>query len=326
MLYLFYIIYSSLRKFKYILYVIIGWVIALKFTRATEIIVENKDDLSKVISNVNNDSIHELTIRINDVTIELNEKFNVTSSVEKIYFVGKSIESSVLKFTNLIDGIVLTNSLYETNQEIQFVNITLIGHMQFFSCVNLKFENVVLNGAALFDKTYHNLWNAKIINGEEVDDYDDDDDDDEFLNEEEIDDYDEDYDGEFLNERELKNNDEKFLNKRETKNDNEFLNLEKELHVTTTMKNVTYYAYTGDPEFCLNLFGNVIINDSKFYGHSSCAHSIIYYQGNNYTRFTVSNSYFNGMHEIRPLFLVNTSNAIIDSSTFENGYGKGNGG
>lgn len=87
----------------------------------------------------------------------------INNSVEKLYIIGKSKESSVLKF-NDSKGIILNNLLYEANQEIKFVNVTIIGHMELYSIVNVTIEDVILNGSALFDRANKYLWATEEYN------------------------------------------------------------------------------------------------------------------------------------------------------------------
>ncbi|ORX42623.1 hypothetical protein BCR36DRAFT_337130, partial [Piromyces finnis] len=103
--------------------------------------------------------------------------------------------------------------------------------------------------------------------------------------------------------------------------------MEKNLDVTITLKRILYNAYTNTAYRCINLFGNVIIDDSEFYGHSSCVDTILDYNGEYYNYLSISNSYFNGMHSNKCLKIYNSALATIDSCSFENGlanvYGGG---
>jgi len=175
-----------------------------------------------------------------------------------------------LRFNDTNNGIIFNNFFNEQHQEIRFVNLTISGAMELYSIVNVYFEDVVLNGSAIFDKPNGQLWN---VGGGNNDEY-----------------------------------------------------LEKELSVTTTMTRFTYNAFTNRPHYCINIFGNVIINDSKFYGHSTCVNTIIDYRGEDIYKFIVDNSYFNGMYENKCINLFNSANAVISSLIFENGYAIINGG
>eukprot|EP00833_Pecoramyces_ruminatium_P000633 jgi/Orpsp1_1/1174665/evm.model.c7180000050902.1 len=78
---------------------------------------------------------------------------------------------------------------------------------------------------------------------------------------------------------------------------------------------------------CINLYGNVKINNSTFYGNSLCMDSILYYNGENLNSIEIKNSNFNGVYSNNCLN-INNAKSVIENSKFEKGanyIGKGGG-
>lgn len=76
---------------------------------------------------------------------------------------------------------------------------------------------------------------------------------------------------------------------------------------------------------CINLYGNVKINNSTFYGNSLCMDSILYYNGENLNSIEIKNSNFNGVYSNNCLN-INNAKSVIENSKFEKGanyIGKG---
>ncbi|ORX42621.1 hypothetical protein BCR36DRAFT_306403, partial [Piromyces finnis] len=253
------------NKLFHIVYYIIISCLCLDLINTTKVSVNNKNDLINGFSKANNNNLSELIININDVTLDLTENIKVDSSVEKLHIIGKSKEKSVLNFSDIGNGIILTNLLYKTTQEIKFTNLTITGRLEFYSIVNVELEDVIINGSFLFDKSNNYIWDSGSDSS---------------------------YNAEYM---------------------------EKNLDVTITLKRILYNAYTNTAYRCINLFGNVIIDDSEFYGHSSCVDTILDYNGEYYNYLSISNSYFNGMHSNKCLKIYNSALATIDSCSFENG-------
>ncbi|ORX38755.1 hypothetical protein BCR36DRAFT_22831 [Piromyces finnis] len=84
------------------------------------------------------------------------------------------------------------------------------------------------------------------------------------------------------------------------------------------MTRIIFNGLTKSADNCLNLHGNVKIDNSKFYGNSLCDNSIIYYDGGNINNITVSDSYFNGVYSNNCINMINGNFSKINSSTFEN--------
>ena len=89
--------------------------------------------------------------------------------------------------------------------------------------------------------------------------------------------------------------------------------------ITISMLKMIYNAIGYKNEYCIRLIGNVIINDSQFYGDASCGETTIEYYGEDLYTMDVSNIYFNGMYKNNFLILDSASSATFHSSSFENG-------
>ncbi len=72
---------------------------------------------------------------------------------------------------------------------------------------------------------------------------------------------------------------------------------------------------------CINLSGNVKIINSNFYGNSSCQNRLIHFNGLSNYNFEYKESNFYGKYKCPFLSIEYASNAIIESSYFEKGYG-----
>eukprot|EP00833_Pecoramyces_ruminatium_P005720 jgi/Orpsp1_1/1179752/evm.model.c7180000070648.1 len=107
------------------------------------------------------------------------------------------------------------------------------------------------------------------------------------------------------------------LNSKEYNYNREYLN--KNLKMNITMSRIIYNALTLTPYRCINLYGNVVINESNFYGHESCVNAIIQYNGDGINNIDISSSYFNGMYKNECIYIYNSVSASIEFSTFENG-------
>jgi len=84
--------------------------------------------------------------------------------------------------------------------------------------------------------------------------------------------------------------------------------------------------FNSTKDNCIELYGEVIINESSFYGSSSCLDSIINYNGNEYNNFKVTKSYFDGMY-LNSCLSLNFSNFTnIESTNFNRGASNDNGG
>jgi len=92
------------------------------------------------------------------------------------------------------------------------------------------------------------------------------------------------------------------------------------------INNLNFYSETDSNEYCINLFGNVKINNALFYGNPSCKNGIMKYDGENINNIEITNSYFNGEFSNQCLKIVNSLKSYILSSTFRNGASLKNGG
>jgi len=85
-----------------------------------------------------------------------------------------------------------------------------------------------------------------------------------------------------------------------------------------TIKKIIFNGLTDSKISGLNLYGNVVIKDSKFYGNQLFEDSIIYYNGESNYSIKISNSYFNGMYSNNCISMKDGISADINMSTFEN--------
>jgi len=86
------------------------------------------------------------------------------------------------------------------------------------------------------------------------------------------------------------------------------------------INNLTYTPGKESVENCIYLGGNVKINNSSFYGNSSCHNRIIHYYGLEYYRLFVRKSHFDGKYNCALLSIEKASNSLIENTTFINGY------
>lgn len=90
--------------------------------------------------------------------------------------------------------------------------------------------------------------------------------------------------------------------------------------------NLTYNPSYNLKSNCIELYGNVKITNSSFYGSRYCVNSIIYYNGENLNNISISDSNFNGMYENNCLNINDSKSANIVSSIFEKGNANVKGG
>lgn len=232
--------------FHSIIYIII-WNLFLNLINGKSVTVNSEYELIKNLKNLDNNSVDELIINLNDKTFTFSNDITIENSIEKLYITGESKEKSILKFSNLNNGFKVTN-LFRIEQEINFINVTIYGNVQFNNIDNVKFEDVIINGTIDVNKI--------------------------------------------------------------SKND-----------ITITMKKIIYNGLTNSRINCLNLYGNINIDDSKFYGSSLCTNNLLYHNGETLNTVNISNSYFNGMSSNNCIKMIGRVSANINTSTFENCYG-----
>lgn len=85
------------------------------------------------------------------------------------------------------------------------------------------------------------------------------------------------------------------------------------------MNDFTFYSLSSKKSNCINMYGNAKIDNSFFYGSSSCTDRILYYDGENINDINISNSYFNGMYINGCLKITNAIKSNIINSFFEKG-------
>ncbi len=98
------------------------------------------------------------------------------------------------------------------------------------------------------------------------------------------------------------------------KNSNNYVEI-KNLNYTTSEK-----LKLGN---CINLSGNVKIDNSYFYGNSSCENRLLHYNGFGKYTLKLQKSNFDGNYECPFLSIENALNANIETSYFEKGYSSG---
>eukprot|EP00833_Pecoramyces_ruminatium_P003568 jgi/Orpsp1_1/1177600/evm.model.c7180000062083.1 len=89
--------------------------------------------------------------------------------------------------------------------------------------------------------------------------------------------------------------------------------------------NFRYYGLSYDKlnlksNNCINLYGNVFINNSYFNGNSSCTNNILSYDGENINSIKINESYFNGNYIVGCISIIDSIKSEISSSIFENSY------
>eukprot|EP00833_Pecoramyces_ruminatium_P017545 jgi/Orpsp1_1/1191577/evm.model.d7180000087121.1 len=243
------------------MYIII-WFLLLKIINTTTISVKDETELNNGFTKANNKKLSELIIKINENTIELNERIEINCSVKKLKIIGNSKDKSILKFNDYNKRLVFINSNYNSTQEIIFANLTIYGRTELYNVVNVKMEDISIYGSLYID------------NGKSSGEY-----------------YDENY-------------------------------ISKNLDVTITITRLLYMVLYRS----INLIGNVIINDSQFYGHGSSLSHILNYNGEYKNSIGIYNSYINGMHSNGCLSISAAYLATVESTSFENGASSVNGG
>ncbi|OUM60023.1 hypothetical protein PIROE2DRAFT_14317 [Piromyces sp. E2] len=86
------------------------------------------------------------------------------------------------------------------------------------------------------------------------------------------------------------------------------------------IKNSIYKAFSYKTNYCIYLGGNIEINNSKFYGDSSCFKNLFYFNGSNIYNLKLTNSFFSGEYKCSCLYIENGNKIDINSSLFSNGF------
>jgi len=84
------------------------------------------------------------------------------------------------------------------------------------------------------------------------------------------------------------------------------------------MNNINFNCKTSLVYNCMNLCGNVKIENSSFIGHPSCQDSIIHYFGERINSISIKNSFFNGIYKNNCIDINEGDNLNVQSSHFEN--------
>lgn len=107
--------------------------------------VKNENDFLKIISYKNKNT----TINVENI-IDFSSDINIDESLNKISIIGNSQESSILNFINLSEQL----NFNENVQEIELLNITIIG--------NISFNNnkrIIIKGVSVIGYIYSNFEN-----------------------------------------------------------------------------------------------------------------------------------------------------------------------
>jgi len=86
------------------------------------------------------------------------------------------------------------------------------------------------------------------------------------------------------------------------------------------IKNFNYKAAEYSVKNCINLSGNVDIENSKFWGNSYCKNQILKHKGDSKYSFSVKNSYFSGEYQCSLIDIEYEAQSNIIDSLFEKGY------
>jgi len=83
------------------------------------------------------------------------------------------------------------------------------------------------------------------------------------------------------------------------------------------IKNIHYTPNSNPEDICVNLGGNLEIENSKFFGGISCIYRLMKFYGFNKYNISINNSYFSGEYACAILFIDTTNKADIKNSVFE---------
>eukprot|EP00833_Pecoramyces_ruminatium_P008952 jgi/Orpsp1_1/1182984/evm.model.c7180000083373.1 len=101
-----------------------------------------------------------------------------------------------------------------------------------------------------------------------------------------------------------------------------YSNFEKNSNEYVKITNFSYRTSNYPSYSCINLGGNLEIENSKFIGNSYCENRLLDYVGLDKYEISINNSYFSGEHGCPCLNIANSVNADIENSIFEKGYSK----
>eukprot|EP00833_Pecoramyces_ruminatium_P003702 jgi/Orpsp1_1/1177734/evm.model.c7180000062623.1 len=90
------------------------------------------------------------------------------------------------------------------------------------------------------------------------------------------------------------------------------------------LTNFSYKTSNVQSYHCINLGGNIEIENSEFYGSSLCQNRLFDYTGLDKYKINITNSYFSGGYSCPCINIINSVNVNIENSTFEKAYTKPN--
>jgi len=84
--------------------------------------------------------------------------------------------------------------------------------------------------------------------------------------------------------------------------------------------NVSFTASNLPTDFCVNLSGNIEIDNSIFLGNKACQKRLFHFNGLDKYKLDIKNSYYNGNYECPLIRINNGKNVELYASYFDKGY------
>ncbi|ORX44835.1 hypothetical protein BCR36DRAFT_300750 [Piromyces finnis] len=225
-----------LNNFYLLIFLNISLILISQKVKATSI--KNEYDLNNIIKKKDQSN---LILNI-DSNINISSNISIMNSFQKISFIGNDKDSSVLKFTNKNYKIYFSENV----KEIEIINITLYGNLQFNNNIIINLNSTSING---------NIYS----NSNKKDGY-------------------------------------------------------------INISNVTYRATSVSTDYCVDLSGNIEIDNSLFFGSTLCGLRLFNFNGLNKYYLKIKDTYFNGEYKCSCLSINRANDVNIYSSSFENGY------
>ncbi|KAG4108226.1 hypothetical protein H8356DRAFT_1268355 [Neocallimastix lanati (nom. inval.)] len=97
-------------------------------------------------------------------------------------------------------------------------------------------------------------------------------------------------------------------------------NFDKINNENVKISNFIYNTSNYSSNVCVNLGGNVEIENSKFYGSSSCQERLFDFNGLDKYKLSIKNSYFSGEYGCPCLQVNNSTNSYIEDSIIEKAF------
>ncbi|OUM64406.1 hypothetical protein PIROE2DRAFT_8794 [Piromyces sp. E2] len=94
---------------------------------------------------------------------------------------------------------------------------------------------------------------------------------------------------------------------------------------TIKLNDIDFLSSTISTDYCVNLSGNVYMDNTRFYGSSLCKRRLFNFNGLNKYRLEVTGSYFNCDYQCACMKVDKGNNVYVHSSFFDKGYVKDDG-